>query len=70
MERNINRHTTASYSLKDLAHQIARRALHREGRKAYKRGAVPLCPYGLHDGRSTTWKEGWTESMLLSSLRG
>jgi hypothetical protein len=69
MEQLMNRHTTADFCMADLAHEFAMRRVVREGRKAYKRGTVPLCPYPLiHDDRSTAWMMGWTDRMIEDDI--
>ena len=69
MEQLMNRQTTADFCMADLAHEFAMRRVVREGRKAYKRGTVPMCPYPLmHDDRSTAWMMGWTDRMIEDDI--
>jgi len=69
MEQLMNRHTTADFCMADLAHYFAMRRVVMEGRKAYKRGTVPLCPYPLvHDKRSDAWMSGWTDRMIEDEI--
>ena len=69
MEQLINRHTTASFCMSDLSHYFAMRRVVLEGRRAYKRGTVPLCPYPLiHDNRSDAWMSGWTDRMIEDEI--